>query len=183
MPLPQVSGIVCSGRLANRTPHPVSGDHVAGVDREHVRLDPYDVAGVRVERPETVPVTNVGPGVAGQAKERVVELETWCHGRIATFVRKWNVDLAAGRRAQHGAVDIEPVVDTARVEPEGFELAEGERREAVSAALVSWEGRLVQNHHRTPGAAEFDRCGAAGRATADDHHVRRQEFVCHRRAG
>ncbi len=55
-----------------------------------------------------------------------------------------------------------------------LELPEGERRQAIAAALVAGEHRFVDDDHGAPGSTEFDRGGRPGRSGADDDHVGRE---------
>ena len=83
---------------------------------------------------------------------------SWSRGATAAYVpgagRQRHAHLRARRRAQHGAVDDLPVGDRRRVEPEQLELAQGQRRQPVAAALVAGEHRLVDDDDVAPGGGE-----------------------------
>ena len=98
-------------------------------------------------------VTNVDTGRAGQTDECVVELEARRDRGVLAVGRERHDDLASGRRSQRGGGDVEPVGDLRGIEPELVELAQGERGQAVAAALVAGEHRLVDDDDRASAAA------------------------------
>ena len=119
------------------------------------------------------PCEHGGAGLDGDVDERGVELEARGDGGEGARPRRQrHGDLASRRRAQHGAVDDLPVGDRRRVEAERLELAQGQRRQPVAAALVAREHRLVDDDDVAPGGGERDRRGDPGRPRPDDEHVR-----------
>ena len=161
--------------LAQRRPHAVGADRVAGVDRAERRRRrarrgrPWPVARRRRAWPScTLTPGRRGPGRRARRRARAA-------GRRR---RSWpwpagsgNSTTRPGRRAHPGGVDLGPRRHDRRVEAELLEQAQGAGGQAVAAALVPREARLVDEHHVEPGAGGGDGGGHPGRAGADDGDV------------
>ena len=114
----------------------------------------------------------VDAGTDGQLDEGGIELQPRRHRGIDPGAgRQGHLERAPRRGAQQSTVDDAEVGHGRRVEAKQFELAEGEGRQAVPAALVAGKLGLVDEQHVTAGAAELDRRGHPGGTSANDERV------------
>ena len=121
---------------------------------------------------DAVALLDLDPRRRGEIDERGVELDPRRHRGVQAPARgSGSVDGTSGRRAQHDGVDRRERRDRGRFEPEVLELAKRERGQAVAAALVPWERRLVDDDDVASGPAQLDRRGHAGRTGPDDEDV------------
>jgi hypothetical protein len=147
-----------------------------------VRISPSPSTATTTESPsapagaaeagEAAAVVDLRAGCPSQREQRVVELRARHHGgvRTGTF-REREADFVAGRGANPRLADREPRVGHRRRESERFEQSQRARRQAVAAALVARERRLVDERDVPAGPGEHDRRRAAGRAAADHEDV------------
>ena len=181
VPFAEVAGLVDAERLADRAPHPVGGDDVArpnGAEPVDLDIDRRSRSSrrrvARRHARERAPVVDVDAGRPGEAHERVVELATRRDGGELPVGRQRQLDLAARRRAQPRGRHVVPARHGRRIESEVLELAECERREPVTTALVAWEHRLVDDDDVGTATTQLDRRRGAGWSGADDEHVARE---------
>ena len=115
---------------------------------------------------------HVDAGGDGELDERGVELQSGSNRRVDSLAG-WqrHLERTTRRGPQHGAVDGAEVGHRRRIESEALELAQGERRQPVAAALVARELGLVDEQDVAAGAAQRDRCGDSCRPGADDERV------------
>ena len=121
---------------------------------------------------EGVAVVDLDTGGAGQVDEGGVELDARSDGgEVASALGHRQLGDPAGRRTHPGRVDHGPRRHDGWVEAELLEQPEGQGGEAVAAALVPREARLVDEHHLEPGPGGGDGGGHTRRAGADDGDV------------
>ena len=125
-----------------------------------------------VEPLETVPLHHRHSRTGGVVDERGVELEAGGDGgEQAVTGGQRQGHLPARRTTEHGGVDPLELRHRPHVDAEVGELAQGERGQAVAAALVAGKGRLVDDEHVDPGPVQLDRRGNARRPGADHEDV------------
>ena len=161
--------------LAQRRPHPVGPDRVAGGDRpEAVRSD-RDGGGPLVDRDratERVPVVHLHTGGAGDVEKGGVEVDPAGYGGEGALAvgKGEHADPAAGR-AHVDIRDLVPRRHHRRSQPELVEAAQATRGEPVAATLVPRKASLVEEYDVAPGPGQGDRGGRPRRPPSDDDDV------------
>ena len=173
MPLAEVAVATDAQGLPCRTPHPVGGHDMAGSDV----AQPFDAEhGIPVGGDgcglDPVSEAHVDAGGYGELDERGVELQSGSNRRVDSLAG-WqrHLERTTRRGPQHGAVDGAEFGHRRRIESEALELAQGQRRQPVAAALVARELGLVDEQDVAAGAAQGDRCGDSCRPSPDDERV------------
>ena len=125
----------------------------------------------RTNAVERVTLQNGGPCVHGNIDESGIQLSSRrCRGEDPV-AGKGKADLAPRRRSQPRRVDRFPTRHHLRLQPEVFELAQGQGRQAVAAALVAREHCLVDDDDRPSGPGQHRRRRRAGRAGTNHDDV------------
>ncbi len=103
--------------------------------------------------------------------QRGVELGAWDHSGVGAGGGQRHLDLAAGRRDEHGVGDPDPRGQRADVEADLVEQSQRPGGEAVTAGLVAREGGLVDDQGvetQPPGLESRRHTGGTG---SDDEDV------------
>lgn len=115
----------------------------------------------------------LGPGGPRQVEQGGVVLGSRHDGGVLAVTRGEGkvAGATAATGVDHGVVHDLPAGDRSGVEPQLLAEAQRQCGQAVTAALVAWEGRLVEHHDGASRTGEGGgRCSAGGTA-ADHRHV------------
>ena len=166
---------------ADGRPHAVGGHHCGGPYRPqtvdvHRRSGPVlgAVPGVQAEAGDRMSFEHLGARGPHQVQERRVVLPAGDDHCVSSVVsRQREADRTARRRVDHRVIHRLPAADRGGIQAELLAETQGQRGQAVAAALVPREGRLVDQQYRSAGPGRRDGRRAAGRAAAHHQHVDR----------
>jgi hypothetical protein len=128
------------------------------------------------DRGDRPPLVQLGAGTLRERHQCGIELAPGCGRGEPAIGGRWQRDahLAPRRRAQPCGIHVLPVRHRRGVEPQGVELAQRERGEAVATALVAREPGLVGEQHAAPRTGETRGGSRTGRTGADHDDVGRE---------
>ena len=175
--------VIVSGQAedpSNGRPHAIGGDHSGGPDPAHPVNGHRRSGVVDVDPSDSVAFGDFGARCSGQAQEgSVVRAAGYHRGVAAVVAGEREADRPSRRRVEHCTFHWLPVANGGRVQPQLLAESEGQGGQAVTAALVTGESRLVHQQHRPASPCRGDGCRAASRATAYHQDVYRPDRVAH----